>query len=150
MKVSIDNTTGLMIEMQGNPREGTLTQNALSAGFTDVSEIEVTEQELAVLIKAKEDARKTPEQIATDLEKAVDRYMDEVANSYRYTNIHTMISYATSSHPVWGAEGVKARDWRDAVYSYCINVQEDVLAGLRAIPTEAELIAELPSFPEQP
>lgn len=54
MRVSIDNTTGLMIEAQGNPREGTLIQNALAAGFTDVSERECTEQELAEMIAAKD------------------------------------------------------------------------------------------------
>jgi hypothetical protein len=53
MRVSIDNTTGLMIEMQSNPRVGTLIENALAAGFTDVSEREVTEQEYQDLLSAK-------------------------------------------------------------------------------------------------
>lgn len=56
MIASIDNTTGLIIESQSNPRAGTLIQNALEYGYTDVSEIEVTEQDLNELIKKRDEA----------------------------------------------------------------------------------------------
>jgi hypothetical protein len=38
------------------------------------------------------------------------------------------------------------RDWRDAVWLRCYEVLAEVQAGTRPVPTEAELIALLPSF----
>lgn len=86
----------------------------------------------------------TAEQIIARLEAALDRHLDAVANSYRYESIRTMVTYATSDHPSFGAEGRAAVKFRDAVYAYGIQVIEDVQADIREIPTEAELIAELP------
>lgn len=86
----------------------------------------------------------TAEQIIARLEGALDRHLDAVANSYRYESIRTMVTYATSEHPTFGAEGRAAVKFRDAVYAYGIQVIADVQAEIRAIPTEAELIAELP------
>jgi hypothetical protein len=88
----------------------------------------------------------TPEQTIARLESALDRHLDSVANSYRYESIRTMVTYATSEHPTFGAEGKAAVKFRDAVYAYGIQVIADVEAGNRPIPTEAELIAEIPSF----
>jgi hypothetical protein len=88
----------------------------------------------------------TAEQIIARLEGALDSHLDAVANEYRYESIRTMVTYATSEHPVFGAEGRAAVAYRDAVYAYGIQCITDVNAGLRTIPTEAELIAELPPF----
>jgi hypothetical protein len=88
----------------------------------------------------------TPEQILAKLEGALDRHLDSVANDYRYESIRTMVTYATSVHPKFGAEGKAAVKFRDAVYAHGIKALQDVQAGLRPIPTEAELIAELPPF----
>jgi hypothetical protein len=88
----------------------------------------------------------TPEQTVARLEAALDRKLDEVAKEYRYESIRTMVTYATSEHPVFGNEGRAAVAYRDAVYAYGIQCIADVNAGLRTIPTEEELIAELPPF----
>jgi hypothetical protein len=88
----------------------------------------------------------TADQVIARLEAALDRHLDAVANSYRYESIRTMVTYATSDHPTFGPEGRAAVKFRDAVYAYGIQVIADVEAGNRPIPTEAELIAELPSF----
>jgi hypothetical protein len=88
----------------------------------------------------------TPEQVIARLEGALDRHLDDVAKSKRYESIRTMVTYATSEHPVFGAEGRAAVAYRDAVYAYGIQCISDVMAQLRTIPTEAELIAELPPF----
>jgi hypothetical protein len=88
----------------------------------------------------------TPEQIIARLEGALDRHLDAVANEYRYESIRTMVTYATSEHPTFGNEGRAAVAYRDAVYAYGIQCISDVQAELRPIPTEAELIAELPPF----
>ena len=88
--------------------------------------------------------QETPEQIIQRLESVLDQHLDAVANSYRYESIRTMVTYATSTHPTFGAEGRAAVKWRDAVYAYGIKVSEDVQAGLRPIPTEEELLAGVP------
>jgi hypothetical protein len=88
----------------------------------------------------------TPEQIIARLECALDKQLDEVAKEYRYESIRTMVTYATSEHPTFGNEGRGAVAYRDAVYAYGIQCISDVQAELRPIPTEAELIAELPPF----
>jgi hypothetical protein len=86
------------------------------------------------------------EQVISRLEKALDAHLDNVAKSYRYESIRTMVTYATSEHPTFGKEGKAAVAFRDAVYGYGIQCIEDVQNELRDIPTEAELIAELPLF----
>jgi hypothetical protein len=86
----------------------------------------------------------TAEQVISRLERSLDAHIDAVANSYRYESIRTMVTYATSDHPTFGPEGRAAVKFRDAVYAYGIQVIADVEAGNRPIPTEAELIAELP------
>jgi len=88
----------------------------------------------------------TPEQIIARLESALDRHLDSVANQYRYESIRTMVTYATSEHPTFGNEGKAAIKFRDAVYAYGIQCLQDVQAEQREIPTEEELIAELPLF----
>jgi hypothetical protein len=91
-------------------------------------------------------APETAEQVIARLEAALDRHLDTVANSYRYESIRTMVTYATSEHPTFGLEGRAAVKFRDAVYAYGIQVIADVQAEIRTIPTEAELIAELPQI----
>lgn len=97
------------------------------------------------LIKIKPESA---EEVITRLEGALDKHLDAVAKSYRYESIRTMVTYATSEHPVFGNEGKAAVAFRDAVYAYGIQCISDVQNELREIPTEAELIAELPLFTE--
>jgi hypothetical protein len=87
-----------------------------------------------------------PEQAAKRLELALDAHIDSVAQSYRYDSIRTMVTYATSDNSQFGAEGRAAVKWRDACYVKAIEIQDAVQAGQRDIPTQAELIAEMPSF----
>lgn len=88
----------------------------------------------------------SPEQVIARLESAIDRHLDFVARSYRYESIRTMVTYATSDHPTFGAEGRAAVKFRDSCYAYGIQVIADVQDGKRGIPTEVELIAEMPTF----
>jgi hypothetical protein len=93
-----------------------------------------------------ENVPETPEKIAARLESSLDRHLDAVANSYRYESIRTMVTYATSDHQTFGKEGKAAVKFRDAVYAHGIQVIADVEAGIRQIPKEEELIAELPKL----
>ena len=97
-----------------------------------------TEQEL----------EETSEQTIKRLEGALDRHLDAVANSYRYTDIARMAGYAGDPDPQFDREGTAAKNWRSAVYRQGIN---KIIACTREvdpdpIPTEEELIASMPIF----
>ena len=51
MRVCLEKSTGKLVEMQSDPRQGTLIQNAINAGYTqaDVEEKEVTADEWAAI-----------------------------------------------------------------------------------------------------
>lgn len=99
-----------------------------------------------VRLPTQQELAESPEQAAKRLEAALDAHIDSVAQSYRYESIRTMVTYATSDHPTFGAEGRAAVLFRDACYTKAIQIQDEVTAGNRGVPTEAELIAEMPTF----
>jgi len=90
--------------------------------------------------------QETAEQVIARLERALDRHLDAVANSYRYESIRTMVTYATSEHPTFGPEGRAAVKFRDAVYAHGIQKIADCTREVDPdpIPTVEELIAGLP------
>ena len=102
--------------------------------------VPITEAEAYELINPPE----TLEQTIARLEAALDRHLDSVANSYRYDSIRTMATYDGDPFPKFDAEGKAAKAWRSACYALSIEIMEDVLAGNRGVPTESELIAEMP------
>lgn len=77
----------------------------------------------------------------------IQRHLDATAQGYGYTNIFTATTYATSASPRFGPEGIAFRDWRDQVWLYGYQVIDDVKNDLRTMPTDSELIQELPAFP---
>lgn len=88
----------------------------------------------------------TPEQIQTQLTQAVQNYLDSKARERGYDSIFTACTYAGDPNPTWSAEGTAYKAWRSAVWQYCLTVMAAVQAGTRVIPTESELLAELPVF----
>ena len=86
----------------------------------------------------------TPEEIKQALVDAVQRHLDATARTRNYDGILSLCSYATSTDPVFAAEGQAGVIWRDACWRYSYQVLADVQAELRTIPTPAELVAELP------
>lgn len=91
-------------------------------------------------------APELPEASQQRLTLAVQRHMDTVAGERNYDNIISCCTYATSSNPKFSAEGQSAVAWRDAVWVKCYEILDACMAGQRAIPTEAELLAELPTI----
>lgn len=79
-----------------------------------------------------------------ELTTSVQSYLDDIARTRNYDGILSLCSYAASVHPTFGAEGLAGVAWRDAVWAACYAILADVQAGQRAVPTEAELLAELP------
>jgi len=88
----------------------------------------------------------TPEAVKARLEAAVQNFLDFSAQMAGYDSILSAASYAATPNQ-WQAEGAAFLKWRADVWTHCYTVLADVQAGRRAIPTEAELIAELPRGP---
>jgi hypothetical protein len=86
---------------------------------------------------------KSPAQIIQELEAAVDKHIDSVAKADKWDSRITCTIRAGYPNP-WQNKAIAFGQWMDACYAHCIQVQNDVAAGTRPIPTEAELIAELP------
>ena len=77
----------------------------------------------------------------------IQRHLDATAQGYGYTNIFTATTYATSLSPKFGPEGVVFRDWRDEVWAAGYQIIADVKNNVRTMPSDEELLTELPPFP---
>lgn len=84
--------------------------------------------------------------IQQQLTVAVQSWMDKTVQERNYDNIHTACTYAYSTDEIFKKEGTACLAWRDNVWRTCYNILNEVLAGNREIPTEEELIAELPKL----
>lgn len=91
------------------------------------------------------DTTPTIEQISIVLQARVQQYMDAQARLRRWDNIRSAAIRAGYPGP-YQAEGIAYATWMDACWAHCYQVLADVVAGLRLVPTEAELIAELPQL----
>lgn len=89
----------------------------------------------------------TAEQIRGALTDAVYSHMNAAAQARGYDDIKAAVTYAEEpAVPIFQAEGRALRAWRSLVWAHCYQVLADVQAGTRAIPTAAQLIAELPAL----
>lgn len=75
--------------------------------------------------------------------RLVQSHLDAAAQDQGYDNIRSAALRAAYPGP-FHDEGVKYATWMDACWAHCFKVLADMQAGTRAIPTEDELIAELP------
>jgi hypothetical protein len=75
------------------------------------------------------------------------KYLDDQAIQLGYFTILSACSYATSTNPRFGPEGLALRDWRDAVWVAGYYILDQVSAGNRPMPSDQDLISELPVFP---
>ena len=90
------------------------------------------------------EAELTEANIQKVLTNAVQAYMDTIAQTRGYDNIHTACSYANSTDETFKAEGTACLAWRDSVWRKCYTILDEVKAGTREIPTLEEVIAEFP------
>lgn len=81
-----------------------------------------------------------------DYVTAVQAMLDEKARERRYDNILSACTYATSTQPKFQAEGQACVAWRDAVWSRCYELMEQVDASTLAQPTIDELLGMLPTM----
>ena len=96
-----------------------------------------------------------PEQLTAEEEKElikqsllsiVDNYLDRTVQERGYDNIAKCVTYEGDIDPIFNREGTAAKQWRSKVYRTCYNILDSVECGYREIPTEAELLSELPKI----
>lgn len=95
---------------------------------------------------AEQKADRAQQALQSRLTAAVQRHLDETAQERTYDHMLSLCSYATDPDPVLAAEGQAGVDYRSAVWRHCYGVLNAVTAGERDVPTETELLAELPAF----
>lgn len=89
----------------------------------------------------------SPEEIEAAKVAIVQNYMDDAARAYRYDDIKTAVTYADEpAVPKFQAEGQAFRAWRSLVWAKCYEILDEVNDGKRPIPTDDELIGELPEL----
>lgn len=92
----------------------------------------------------------TPEEIAEQIQKqlteAVQNVLDSKAQELNYDNCLSVCSYIDTGVARFDAEGKAFRAWRSAVWAKGYEILAQVQAGERGIPTESELLAELPEL----
>ena len=98
-----------------------------------------------VLLGAEVEAEKQV-QIQNQLTDAVQRVLDNKAQGLLYDNCLSVCSYIDTGVAKFDAEGKAFRAWRSAVWAKGYEILAQVQAGQRGIPTEAELIDELPEL----
>jgi len=86
-------------------------------------------------------------QVRARLMDVVQAHLDSAAREKGYDSIFTAVTYADEPAVTkFQAEGQALRQWRSLVWDECYQILAEVQAGTRTIPTEAELIAELPAL----
>ena len=85
-------------------------------------------------------------EIQKQLTDAVQHVLDAKAQELLYDNCLSVCSYIDTGVPKFDAEGRAFRAWRSAVWAKGYEILAQVQAGQRAIPTEEQLIAELPKL----
>lgn len=81
------------------------------------------------------------------LNAAVCGRLDDFANTRRYTDAATAVTYSHSSNQQWAAEAVRIAELRDLTWEAVEVIYAEVEAGTRPVPTElADFEADLPEL----
>ena len=155
-RVSINKSTGKIIEMQSggyedetlrDARLATLTTNALNAGYTaDQIEVKwVTDEEYAALTAP------TAEEVAAQMkQQAIDgiqAILDAQSQAYGFDSIHTAAVWTISKNEARKARADALVTWGDAVWDFAEAEWEKQSEGKGTYFTVDEFLAALPKFP---
>jgi hypothetical protein len=88
----------------------------------------------------------TGEQTISRLDNAIESHIQTIVKAMGYNNLERMAVYLSSTNPTWAAEAAAAPKWVTALWEKALVIQADVEADKRPIPSEIELIAEMPLF----
>ena len=86
---------------------------------------------------------KPPEQIAAETTEAIQTMLDTKAKAYRYDSIHTACGWADKFD-----DAMALKDWGSACWIKAKQIEQEVIAGTRPLPTASEVISEMPIFME--
>jgi len=125
-----------LMETRLPPIEGETSPFDTPENNTIVAEIEANYDTLAAAYEK--------QLLMADVASAVQSLLDSTAQQRGYDNIFTLISYVTSTNPVFQREGQVGLFWRDRVWEACLQIKNDVIAGNRPLPTIEEVLAEMP------
>lgn len=87
-----------------------------------------------------------PAERAESAEAAIQRLLDETAQKHGYDDMRSLISYRGCANAKWSAEADAGFAWRTAVWEAAEAVQNEYLAGKRALPTVDEVVQALPAI----
>lgn len=89
------------------------------------------------------------EQMQAQVGAAVQSMIDGVCTSGvpYFRDIFSARGYVNDPNPGYHARAVMLRDWSSSVWTTLDEIQADVMAGNRPLPTIADLLAELPQPP---
>jgi hypothetical protein len=79
-----------------------------------------------------------------DFIDAVQAHMDDTARARGYDSILSATTYEGSKVDRFSKEGKAAREWRDDCWAFGLQALDDFQKSKRGIPTQQELIKELP------
>ena len=83
-------------------------------------------------------------EIIRTCELEVQKRLDSFAKLRNYDSMLSACTYANSSNPTFKAESVICADFRDATWSKCYEILNDVTNEVRPLMTLEQLINELP------
>ena len=87
---------------------------------------------------------RTDTEILADYTAAIQARLDRFAGTRGYDGILSACSYASSTNAKFQAEGQYCVSARDETWAACYAIMAEIEAGVRAIPSLEELLAELP------
>ena len=111
----------------------------------DKGVVVAAEVELALTTQQNEIAVATTEKTKTDLSNAIQSLLDTKAQEFRYDNMMSARSYAGYTNP-FQTEAQSLAIWAADCWVVAGQIEAEVIAGTRAMPTAEEVQAEMPVY----
>ena len=87
----------------------------------------------------------TDVELLATMERLMEQHMDATAQADGWDDRWSCV--ARAGYPnVWQSKAMAFGQWMDNCWLTAIQIRDNVLAGTRSIPTESELLAELPEM----